>query len=70
MGKQLVIHVTFYYLLRGTLKGSSERFRNVHRKTTLLESLYIVKFLRTPILKNICKWLPLSYYKKTFLTLQ
>ena len=68
-------------------KRCSYEFRNIHRKATVLDSLFtkvaglkvcsfikkrlqhrcfpvnIAKFLRTPILKNICKWLPLKLIK-------
>ena len=42
-------------------KSSPYKFRNIYRKTPVLESLFNkvaglqAKFLRTPILKNTCK---------------
>ena len=43
-------------------KSYSQKFHNIHRKTPALESLLnkVAGFLRTPILKNICKWLLLE----------
>ena len=50
----------------------SSKFRNIHRKTPVLESLFkkrlqrrffsanIAKFIRTPIMKNICERLLLN----------
>ena len=60
---------------KATLKNFAHLISNIYRKTSVLESLLIklqeetptqvfpvniVKFLRTPILKNICERLPLK----------
>ena len=73
----ILIHLNLFKSSYWRCSGEKvfSKFRNFHRKTHVLESLFeetrtevfsceICKFLRTPILKNICEQLllPISYH--------